>query len=149
MPPDPSRGSRFRRSYLKAPLNKYSCQYEHPSKNLSYAPDYLYRHSVLTSKSSTTRSISSRFIRRFVRTWIYPFTFTEFKLFPLHLQSYPLGFEKEELFIVPIRIFSFARRYANFPYNVFDRRHKFTSGHPSLHQKKKNKQTTATNNEDK
>ena len=46
MPPDPPRGSRSRRSYLKAPLNKYSCQYEHPSKNLSYAPDYLYRHSV-------------------------------------------------------------------------------------------------------
>ena len=40
MPPDPSRGSRLRRSYLKAPLNKYSCQYEHPSKNLSYAPGF-------------------------------------------------------------------------------------------------------------
>ena len=39
MPPDPPRGSRFLRSYLKASLNKYSCQYEHPSKNLSYAPD--------------------------------------------------------------------------------------------------------------
>ena len=39
MPPDPPRGSRLRRSYLKAPLNKYSCQYEHPSENLSYAPD--------------------------------------------------------------------------------------------------------------
>ena len=34
---------------------------------------------------------------------------------------------------------SFARRYVNFSYNVFDRRHKFTSGHPSPHQK--NKQT--------
>ena len=39
MPPDPPRGSRLRCSYLKAPLNKYSCQYQHPSKNLSYAPD--------------------------------------------------------------------------------------------------------------
>ena len=34
MPPHPPRGS-----YLITPLNKYSCQYEHPSKNLSYAPD--------------------------------------------------------------------------------------------------------------
>ena len=25
-------------SYSKSPLNKYCCQYEHPSKNLSYAP---------------------------------------------------------------------------------------------------------------
>ena len=33
MPQDPPRGS-----YLITPLNKYSCQYEHPSKNLSYAP---------------------------------------------------------------------------------------------------------------
>ena len=38
MPPDPPRGSRLRRSYLITPLNKYSRQYEHPSKNLSYAP---------------------------------------------------------------------------------------------------------------
>ena len=38
MPPDHPRGSRLRRSYLITPLNKYSCQYEHPSKNLSYAP---------------------------------------------------------------------------------------------------------------
>ena len=36
MPPDPPRGSRLRRSYLITPLNKYCCQYEHPSKNLSY-----------------------------------------------------------------------------------------------------------------
>ena len=27
------------RPSLIAPLNKYSCQYEHPSKNLSYAPE--------------------------------------------------------------------------------------------------------------
>ena len=112
---------------------------------------YPNRHSVRTFKSSTIRSISSlissRFIRRFARTWKYPFTFTEFILFPLHSQTSPLGFEKEQLCIVPIRIFSFARRYANFPYNVFDRRHKFTSCHPSPHQK--NKQTTATNNKDK
>ena len=38
MSPDPLRGSRFRRSYLITPLNKYFRQYEHPSKNLSYAP---------------------------------------------------------------------------------------------------------------
>ena len=37
--PDPSRGSRLRRSYLTTPLNKYCCQYEHPSKNLSYGPE--------------------------------------------------------------------------------------------------------------
>ena len=114
---------------------------------------YLYRHSVRTVKSSTIRSISSlissRFIRRLARTWKYPFTFTEFIVFPLHSQRSPLGFEKEQLCIVPIRIFSFARRYANFPYNVFDRRHKFTSCHPSPYQKKNNKQTTATNNRDK
>ena len=36
--PDPSRGPRLRRSYLTTPLNKYCCQYEHPSKNLSYGP---------------------------------------------------------------------------------------------------------------
>ena len=36
MPPDPTRGSRLLRSYLITPFNKYSCQYEHPSKNLSY-----------------------------------------------------------------------------------------------------------------
>ena len=59
-------------------------------------------------------------------------------------QTSPLGFEKEQLSIVPIRIFSFARRYANFPYIVFDRRHNFTSGHPFPHQKKKQ-----TNNKDK
>ena len=35
MPPDPPRGSR---SYLITPLNKYCCQYEHSSKNLSYGP---------------------------------------------------------------------------------------------------------------
>ena len=96
---------------------------------------YPYRHSVRTFKSSAIRSISSlissRFIHRFARTWKYPFTFTEFIVFPLHLQTSPLGFEKEQLCIVPIRIFCFARRYANFPYNVFDRRYKFTSCHPS------------------
>ena len=110
---------------------------------------YPYRHSVRTFKSSTIRFISSlissRFIRRFARTWKYPFTFTEFIVFPLHSQTSPLGFEKEQLCIVPIRIFSFARRYANFPYNVFDRRHKFTSCHPSPHQKKQtNKQQQQT-----
>ena len=31
------KGSGLRRSYLITPLNKYSCQYEHPSKNLSCA----------------------------------------------------------------------------------------------------------------
>ena len=36
-PQTPPRGS-----YLITPLNKYSCQYEHPSKNLSYAPDTEY-----------------------------------------------------------------------------------------------------------
>ena len=41
MPPDPPSGSRLRRSYLITPLNKYSCQYEHPSKNLSYAPEMI------------------------------------------------------------------------------------------------------------
>ena len=123
-------------------LNGYKCNlhFWHAQNEFPFFCAYLYRHSVLTFKSSTTRSISSlissRFIRRFVRTWIYPFTFTEFQLFPLHSQTSPLGFEKEQLFIIPIRIFSFARRYANCPYNVFDRRHKFTSGHPSLHQKK-------------
>ena len=106
---------------------------------------YLYRHSVRTFKSSAIRSISSlissRFIRRrFARTWEYPLTFTDFILFPLHWQTSPLGFEKEQLSIVPIRIFSFARRYANFPYNVFDRRHNFTSGHPFPPPKKTNKQ---------
>ena len=39
-PLDFSRGSRIRRSYSITPLNKYSCQYEYPSKNLSYAPDH-------------------------------------------------------------------------------------------------------------
>ena len=115
---------------------------------VSFFCAYLYRHSVWTFQSSTIRSISSlissRFIRRFARTWKYYFTFTEFILFPLHSQTSPLGFEKEQLCIVPIRIFSFARRYVNFPYNVFDRRHKFTSGHPSPHQKKKQ-----TNNSNK
>ena len=38
MPPDPPRGSQLRRSYLITPLNKYSCQYEHLSKTLSYGP---------------------------------------------------------------------------------------------------------------
>ena len=47
--PDPPRGSRFRRSYLKAPLNKYSCQYEHPSKNLSYAHDMLCNYASLNN----------------------------------------------------------------------------------------------------
>ena len=36
--PRPPRGSHLRRSYLITPLNKYFCQYEHPSKNLSYGP---------------------------------------------------------------------------------------------------------------
>ena len=36
MPPHPPRGSHLRRSYLITPLNKYSCQYEHLSKTLSY-----------------------------------------------------------------------------------------------------------------
>ena len=36
MPPDPTRGTHLRRSYLIAPLNKYSCRYEHPTKKLSY-----------------------------------------------------------------------------------------------------------------
>ena len=70
---------------------------------------------------NNTSLISSQFIRRFARTWKYPFTVTEFILFPLHSQTSPLGFEKEQLCIVPIRIFSFAQRYANFPYNVFHR----------------------------
>ena len=124
------------------PLNRYKCNlhFWHAQNEFPFFCAYLYRHSVLTFKSSTIRSISSlissRFISRFARTWIYPFTFTEFILFPLHSQTSPLGFEKEQLFIVPIRIFSFARRYANFPHNVFDKRHKFTPGHPSLHQKK-------------
>ena len=39
MPPDPPRGSCLRPSYLITPLNNYSRQYEHTSKNLSYAPD--------------------------------------------------------------------------------------------------------------
>ena len=56
-----------------------------------------------------------------------------FILFPLHSQTSALGFEKRQICIVPIRIFFFARRYANFPYNVFYRRHKSTSGHPSPH----------------
>ena len=30
----------LRRSYLITPLIKYCCQYEHPSKNLSYGPDF-------------------------------------------------------------------------------------------------------------
>ena len=38
MCPDPPRGSHLRRWYLITPLNKYSCQCEHPSKNLSYGP---------------------------------------------------------------------------------------------------------------
>ena len=38
MPPDPPRSSHLRRSYLITPLNKYCCQYEHPSKHLSYGP---------------------------------------------------------------------------------------------------------------
>ena len=37
--PDPPRGSCLRRSYLITPLNEYCCQYEHPSKTLSYGPD--------------------------------------------------------------------------------------------------------------
>ena len=41
MPPDPPRGSRLRHPYLITPLNKYSCQYEHPFKNISYAPGML------------------------------------------------------------------------------------------------------------
>ena len=38
MAPDPTRGSHLSRSYLitPPPLNKYSCQYEHRSKSLSY-----------------------------------------------------------------------------------------------------------------
>ena len=44
-----------------------------------------------------------------------------FILFPVHSQMSVLGFEKEQLSIVPTRIFSFARRYANFPYSVFER----------------------------
>ena len=36
--PDSPRCSRLRRSYLITPLDKYSCQYGHPSKSLSYAP---------------------------------------------------------------------------------------------------------------
>ena len=39
MPPDPPRGPRLRRSYLITPLNKYCCQYERPSKILSYGPE--------------------------------------------------------------------------------------------------------------
>ena len=39
MPPHPPGCSSLRRSYFIPPLNKYSCQYEHPSKTLSYAPD--------------------------------------------------------------------------------------------------------------
>ena len=50
MPPNPPRGSRLRRSYLITPLNKYSCQYEHSSKNLSYAPE----HILLTKMSDMT-----------------------------------------------------------------------------------------------
>ena len=133
-------------------LNGYKCNLHFGTHRMSFLflCAYLYRHSVRTFKSSTIRSISSlissRFIRRFARTWKYPFTFTEFILFPLHSQTSPLGFEKEQLCIVPIRIFSFARRYANFPYNVFDRRHKFTSGHPLPTKKKKktNKQQQQT-----
>ena len=132
-------------------LNGYKCNphFWHAQNEFPFFCAYLYRHSVRTFKSSTIRSISSlinislRFIRRFASTWKYPFTFTEFIVFPLHSQTSPLGFEKEQLCIVPIKIFSFARRYANFPYNVFDRRHKFTSCHPSPHQKKQ------TNNSNK
>ena len=134
-------------------LNEYKCNLHswHAQNEFHFLCVYRYRHSVRTFKCSTIRSISSlissRFIRRFARSWKYPFTFTEFIVFP-HSQTSPLGFEKEQLCIVPIRIFSFARRYANFAYNVFDRRHKFTSCHPYPHQKK-SKQTTATNNKDK
>ena len=94
---------------------------------------------------SISSLISSRLIRRFARTWKYPFTFTEFMLFPLHSQTSPLVFEKEQLCTVPIRIFFFARGYAHFHYNVFDRRYKFTSGHPSpIKKKKTNKQQQQT-----
>ena len=37
--PRPPRGSDLRRSYLMTPLNKYCCQYERLSKNLSYGPE--------------------------------------------------------------------------------------------------------------
>ena len=134
-------------------LNGYKCNLHswHAQNEFHFLCVYPYRHSVRTFKSSTIRSISSlissRFIRRFARTWKYPFTFTEFIVFPLHSQTSPLGFEKEQLCIVPIRIFSFALRYANFPYNVFDRRHKFTSCHPSPLQKKQT--NNSKNNKDK
>ena len=39
MPQDPPRGSQLRCSYLITPINKYSSQYEHLSKNFSYAPE--------------------------------------------------------------------------------------------------------------
>ena len=39
MPLGPPRGSSLWRWYLITPLNKHSRQYEHPSTNLSYAPD--------------------------------------------------------------------------------------------------------------
>ena len=93
---------------------------------------------------SISSLISSRFIRRFARTWIYPFTFTEFKLFPLH----SLWDLRENKFLLS--------RSGNFPShddmqisltmflidgtNLLPVTPLFT---------KKTKQTTATNNKDK
>ena len=64
-----------------------------------------------------------------------------FILFLLHSQTSLLGFEKEQLSIVPTRIFSFARRYANFPYSVFDRRPNILPVTPSPTKKKQQQQT--------
>ena len=74
MPPDPPRGSRLWRSYLITPLNKYSCQYEHPSKNLSYAPEYcgacsltIQRHSLQKLKCSLQKQFLDYRPRKYSR----------------------------------------------------------------------------------
>ena len=78
MPPDPPGGSYLRPSYLITPLNKYSRQYEHPSKNLSYAPvSYTLwsdRRRLITKISRTSKrqhlsKLSTKFF--FLFFWLY------------------------------------------------------------------------------
>ena len=123
-------------------LTGYKCNlhFWHAQNKFPFFCAYMYRQTVRTFKSSTIRSISLLISSRFIPSpqvctylEISSLHSLSFILFPQHSQTSPLGFEKEQLCIVSIRILSFARRYANFPCNVFDRRHKFTSGHPSPH----------------
>ena len=89
-------------------LNGYKCNlhFWHAQNEFPFLciPVSTFSSNVQEFNNTISSLISSRFIRRFARTWKYPFTFTEFILFPLRSQTSPLRFEKERLCIVPMQI---------------------------------------------